>query len=485
MQQFRWLRGGRMQTFCLLTFAILTTLIAGRAGADVLLLVDGRIFHGELIEEADRYIRFRHNGHGIWQTEKISRLDIDTLRIERGDQSDRGGEFDGMDDTDPGSPDDSDPAPSGPVKSGTTVVVIPLHGSVGPNDDLSRTGSFNAEIVEQCLVRAERDNADVVIFDVDSPGGFVLEMESICDRIMARHDDLRMIAFVDEAYSAAAIISLTCRELAVRPNSLFGAATIIRRGENGEISELDAKLASPHYARQRQYMHASGKPYDVVAAMTIMKTRLWWSDARGFTTDPADVQAGGEWDIVDDEQSILTVTADEAVRWRLANHVAADVDMLVERLRLKRPVDVVDYGPLVRRYNDEIDRRLAALGEQFRTYFEQRAILRALLSDLGSGRGSSRTTQRIGTAVARIQSAVNAIEEIARTLENRQVRTLNAGKTIVVVLSQELLALLAEDRQLFRQLRSALRSQRDVQRAIDRFNQSAANWADFLGGDDG
>ena len=92
---------------------------------------------------------------------------------------------------------------------------------------------------------------------------------------------------------------------------------MITQDRNGP-SAVDAKMASPHHARQRQFMVASGQPYAVVQAMTIQETELWWSPDDGFTTTEPARSGDGAWEQVDGRTTILTLTGDDCLRMGLA-----------------------------------------------------------------------------------------------------------------------------------------------------------------------
>jgi hypothetical protein len=155
----------------------------------------------------------------------------------------------------------------------------------------------------------------------------------------------------------------------VRRDSRLGAAVIVKTDKKG-TSALDAKLASPHYAKQRQYMAESGKPYEVVEAMTIQKTALWWSPDGGFTTESPGEDASDAWEQIDDDESVLTMTADEALRWDVADVTAGSPERVAASLGVSGEIYVLDLAGDMELYNRRLDHRLTDLQEQFKNYFD-------------------------------------------------------------------------------------------------------------------
>jgi hypothetical protein len=281
-------------------------------------------------------------------------------------------------------------------------------------------------MLEECFAAAKKVGAEIVILDINSPGGLVSEMESICQTIINWHGRLRIVAFPREAYSAAAIISLCCREMGVGSNSRIGAAVIVQSGEDG-LSAVDAKMASPHHALQRQFMAASGRPYEVVSAMTIQETQLWWSAEEGFTTTAPSSSDDAQWKQVDGASTVLTMTGNDAIEWGLAVGPCDNEIALLRRLNVNDDVQIVRMDADVDRYLDSLDRRYQDLVKQSTSYFRALGELIDSLNALNKAYSSRDRAKAdslkadIKQQVKRLQNAGRAIAKIDKSLLARRV----------------------------------------------------------------
>ena len=73
--------------------------------------------------------------------------------------------------------------------------------------------------------RAESENASLVIFDINTFGGRVDAATQIKDAILG--SKLTTVAFILEAISAGALISLSCEKIYMTGGDLIGAATAV------------------------------------------------------------------------------------------------------------------------------------------------------------------------------------------------------------------------------------------------------------------
>jgi membrane-bound ClpP family serine protease len=385
----------------LLAILLAASLGAGASG-DVLVLSDGRILRGEVVDSSSREVSLRTRVDGAWTTLTFRRADVEKLYDEPGNQGDLPDRVEPVRETPRVPPDAARPA-------GGKVAVLPLHGQVGGLVDGSVHGTFDAALVEAALSEAIAAGAGVVILDIDSGGGFVTELEAICETIIAHHDALRIVAFTGDALSAAAVIALTCREIVVRPGARIGAAVLVDE-RDGEMTAVEAKRASPHHARQRQYMDAAGRPYALAAAMATQEAELWWSEEEGLAAAPGADAEG--WEKVDGPTTVLTMTGRDAVRWGVATAMAAELDEALARLGASG--EVIDLAPLVTGYEDDLQRRVSSLLDQVRDYFQSIGGLEAALSQAVRARDAGDG----GTgAVTRAAELLESAEETRRRIE--------------------------------------------------------------------
>lgn len=118
------------------------------------------------------------------------------------------------------------PPPSAPV------LVVPIQGTV--DDGM-------AHLVERSVTTADNENAAAIVLDVNSPGGLVEAAFDIRDALFSAH--VPVVAYVERAYSAAALITLCARPIIVGPGASIGAAEPIPNTPK-MISALRAEFES-------------------------------------------------------------------------------------------------------------------------------------------------------------------------------------------------------------------------------------------------
>jgi len=129
-------------------------------------------------------------------------------------------------------------------------------------------------MLEQFLYRklalAEQQGADLVILEIDSPGGFVVTTQNIADRLR----DIpwaRTVAFIpQEALSGAAIIALACDDILLAPAARLGDAGEIMMGEDNAFRYVPEKERSPLIRHVRDLAKATGRPPALAEAMVDM-----------------------------------------------------------------------------------------------------------------------------------------------------------------------------------------------------------------------
>src|SRR5450432_3028887 len=87
---------------------------------------------------------------------------------------------------------------------GATVFRIPIRGTIGTE--------VTADMVKEALDSARKAKADYVAIYFETPGGQITEMGRIIE-VLGKAKDLRLIAQVHQAFSAGAIIALTCSHI--------------------------------------------------------------------------------------------------------------------------------------------------------------------------------------------------------------------------------------------------------------------------------
>jgi membrane-bound serine protease (ClpP class) len=179
------------------------------------------------------------------------------------------------------------------------VSLIPLDGAIGP---------ANAHFVRRAVERAAKDGAELVILQVDTPGGLDASMREVIKAILA--SPVPVAAFVApsgaRAASAGTFILYAAHIAAMAPGTNLGAASPVSIG--GALSQKDGKKEEDTMTRK--------VTNDAVAYIRGL------AELRGRNADWAEkaVREGA------------SLPAHEALQLKVIDHVAADVPALLKAL---------------------------------------------------------------------------------------------------------------------------------------------------------
>ncbi len=188
--------------------------------------------------------------------------------------------------------------------SGRVVHVAPIEGMI----DLGL-----APYLQRVLDEAQRDGAAAVILDINTFGGRVDAAVIIRDALLK--SKVRTIAFVNKrAISAGALISLATEILVMAEGATIGAATPVQAGQPGEASKpVDEKTVSYVRKEFRATAEYRKRPLLIAEAMV-----------------DADVVVPG----IVGKGKLLTLTTDEAVKNKVADHRADTLEAVLEQTGL-------------------------------------------------------------------------------------------------------------------------------------------------------
>ncbi len=210
-------------------------------------------------------------------------------------------------------------------------------------------------LLEQYLYRkldvARERNADVVIIEIDSPGGFVDSSFNIAHRLRDL-DWAHTVAFVPhQALSGAAIVALGCDEIIMNPDAVLGDAGPIILGEDSMFRHAPEKMRSDVARRIRDLAESKRRPPVLAEAMVDMELVVYkvrnrdtgddtfMSDAEIEAAENPKVWEKGKPILESRESHFLEVNGRRAVQLQLAEGLAKDRAELVEVLHLaQRPL---------------------------------------------------------------------------------------------------------------------------------------------------
>lgn len=157
-----------------------------------------------------------------------------------------------------------------------------------------------APYIARVVSDAEKDNAEAIIFKINTFGGRVDAATQIKDAIIGT--DLLTIAFINNrAISAGALIALSCKKIIMVPGSSIGAATVV--DQSGE--KVGEKYQSYMRSEMRSTAEKNGRPVNIAEGMV----------------DERIIIPG----LVDSTQ-LVTLTSEEAVKYGIADTLLEHID---------------------------------------------------------------------------------------------------------------------------------------------------------------
>jgi membrane-bound serine protease (ClpP class) len=185
------------------------------------------------------------------------------------------------------------------------VYVAPIEGII----DLGL-----APFVQRVLDEAEAAKARAVVLEVNTFGGRVDAAVQIRDALLGAR--VPTIAYVNRrAISAGALISLAAEHLVMAPGATLGAATPVMAGQPGGGTQAVSEKTVSYVRKEfRATAEARGRPALIAEAMV-----------------DADVAIDG----VIEKGKLLTLTTDEALKHKVAEHRAESLEGALERLGIR------------------------------------------------------------------------------------------------------------------------------------------------------
>jgi len=204
------------------------------------------------------------------------------------------------------------------------VVLVDLSGGLGET-------AFASAVTEAGQMADAGGPGQIIVLEIDSFGGLVTELYKFVDAIRAVRERHRVVAWVRQAISGAAVTSMQCNEIYFRSMGALGAATMIH-GPVSADSEIDKFLTD-----MGDIIEKNGRPRSVFEAMVKAKAVLT------YTKDPAtgkstfhDKITGLPGEVVlSDEKEKLTFNASNALDCGFSKGTADSLEQLAPLLGLR------------------------------------------------------------------------------------------------------------------------------------------------------
>jgi membrane-bound serine protease (ClpP class) len=210
------------------------------------------------------------------------------------------------------------------------------------------------ETVSRQLERARDDNADLVIVDIDSPGGDAQASMDIA-YLLARLPFAHTVAYIDKnAMSGGAFIAIGCKEILMRPDAKIGDAGPIVLGEDSAFRFAPEKIVSFLTAEIRTVANLSGHPPAIAEAMIDkdLKVFFYRHQDTGQTkcmseAEVANLPKPGDWEkgkqVFGSGRLFLTLDGRYAVETQLADATVGGFDDLRGRYKIEGDIPLFEH----------------------------------------------------------------------------------------------------------------------------------------------
>ncbi|HBN78041.1 MAG TPA: hypothetical protein DD473_19975, partial [Planctomycetaceae bacterium] len=210
--------------------------------------------------------------------------------------------------------------------------------------------------IQRQIDRALAENAEIIIFRIESPGGYLMSGTNLANMIADLEEkNVRTVAYVpDHAISSAAITALGCDEIYMGPDGQIGDAGVIRQEFDGAFERVPEKLLSPLRQTLISLAERKKRPPAILEAMSFKDLEVFQvthrETGRVWYLTEADIEkSNGEWikgPIVPESAKglLLTLQDDRAVELKIAAGVVNDLDDLKDRLNIPADVELDAVG---------------------------------------------------------------------------------------------------------------------------------------------
>ncbi len=157
-----------------------------------------------------------------------------------------------------------------------------------------------APYVKRVVSEAEKNNASLIIFKINTFGGRVDAATQIKDAIV--NSKVETIAFIDKrAISAGSLIALSCNKIVMVPGASIGATTVVDQAGKKQAEKAQSYMRS----EMRSTAERTGRRTDI---------------AEGMVDERVEIEG-----LVDSTQ-LITLTSKEAMGFGIADTVLATLD---------------------------------------------------------------------------------------------------------------------------------------------------------------
>jgi len=190
-------------------------------------------------------------------------------------------------------------------------------------------GSGLSEYISRGVDLAKKDYADVILFDINTPGGAVSATSDIIKTI--GDSGIPTIAYVNnEAISAGALITLACDKIVMSPGGTIGDAQPIPTNEKS-VSYVRGKIyAIAEKQKRNPDVAIAMVDKDIVLVRFEDKTIKALSPEEYAKKQKNDIVM----EVISPQGNVLTVSTEKAIELGVVDAAAKDISELLKRFNL-------------------------------------------------------------------------------------------------------------------------------------------------------
>ena len=133
------------------------------------------------------------------------------------------------------------------------------------------------QFIERQIERSVADGANLLIFEIDSPGGLVFSSEQLANAIASLDSEkVRTVAYIPrEALSGAAMIALGCDEIYMHPGARMGDIIPIQSPDGQRFEKVPAKILTLVKAMLAELAEKKNRPPALAEAMSDAEQKVY------------------------------------------------------------------------------------------------------------------------------------------------------------------------------------------------------------------
>ena len=196
--------------------------------------------------------------------------------------------------------------------------------------------------IKRAIKEAKQQQAEAIILGLDTFGGRVDAALEIVKHIEAAAPIPVYALVEDKAWSAGALLALSCKQISMQKGSSMGSATPVS-SSGGKSEALGEKHVSAIRAKFKSIAEKNGYPANLAAAMVdkdvAVKEVLIAGEKKYLTEEEIkklekENQKFKITEVVIKKDKLLNLTAKQAQQYGIARHVVDNVEDLVNKLEL-------------------------------------------------------------------------------------------------------------------------------------------------------